>query len=186
MKNFGKLKGQFTLVLILFFALSSCTREYEPKDSLETLAVNQKSFQSANELELYGIEHNRFLDFITTIEDFESRSNQELFTFGKSYSTIFISYPCGSLDWSDFSQTYAHSSDLLSKTPEDAVNQLVSEKVFSKDFYYIALEFYKILAEEKNLESFQARVMKLENRITSRYKVNFNSASRYGNEASFF
>lgn len=118
--------------------------------------------------------------------DFNSKNGRDIFDWGSLYNFQVLTNASMKNNWSEFEAARIYNESILSKSPNNAVMQLIADQRFSRDFYFVALEIFETLTNSSSPADFQSRLDKLEANINNKYKVIYNSTSFEGNEAALF
>jgi hypothetical protein len=168
---------------------TSCSKSEEERNSkLGSFENNrhQKSNSASTSFESFGIEHNLFLDYISEMPDFNTKTGKDIFDWGSLYNFQVLTNSAMQNNWSEFQAAYAYNESILAKSPNSAVMQLVTDQRISRDFYFTALEIFETLTKSNDLADFHSRLDKIEANIHNKYKVVYNENTFEGNEAALF
>jgi hypothetical protein len=174
------------MIVITAVGIYSCTKQVEVNQTEERSKydfsnLTLRSF-SKSDFDIYGTEHNLWMDYIASASNFSSLTRQNLYNQAATFnSTIF---PSSSNTWSDFLVVENYALTLLNMTASNARATLIADSVFESSMGFALEKLFDIINTSRSLADYQTKVTELEDYILTKKTVVYDSTNFEGNAAA--
>ncbi len=182
-----KVQPMKPLIIISLLALVSCRPETlnSPESQVSTTKPisNYKSYNSS-EFEYLGFVHNQMMDYVATIPNFLTSSDEDGFNYLETFTKPNLNLNFQT--YLEFSAMYNEDITLCA-TQDLSTSRLFEQGGLPKEFSAPVQELFDIFRNASinaSPEGLIQQVTKLEMRIDQLYKIEYNASTYEGNSAA--
>lgn len=176
------------LVALVGFGIYSCTKQQTQQSTSEQAGktfgdLKLRSGFNKSVLNVYGIEHNAWMDDIASASGFSTLYNEDLFDEAETYTSAILPNP--STTWADYQVVEAYALGLLNLAPSIAKSTIIADSLFDDEMSEGLGLLFNITNTTNTLEDFLEEVSDLEEFILDEYNPDYDSTTYEGNAAAF-
>jgi len=183
------MKKLIYLFIVSTIFVTSCVNDFTSsnfEDSAKHLKSTELRSENSFDFSFYGNSHNAMMDYVTTMQNFNSATLEAIYTFGTTYSDEYFN------SWIPDWNLHNNSIPLihyLIENPEHASDTLISLGILSPEEKVLSDKISFILRDagnynnqsNKELNEIIQELTDLEDYIRTNYEIVYDSDSKIGN-----